>query len=1023
MKPITLTLEAFGPYRGTVHLDFNDLNDHSMFLISGPTGAGKTSILDAIVYALYGEPSGEVRKSDSIRSDFAEPHTLTRVDFIFSIGESKYRIERLPKQEVAKKRGNGMKSQGARATVWQWKQHEWDTIATTAADVKDTVHRIVGFRKDQFLQVVLLPQGEFRKLLVASTSEREELLHTLFHTYVYRRLQEVLKEELTVAMSGIEETMRDMDRLFASVGVYSDEPIMTTAHVRTIVEQRSTERPMLVDKRDTLIEIVKSYEQQRHDFDVYTKAKQNLEDSQSILKTLDVEKEDLQSVERLVALMNILQPAYEYYKAWKTVSDTAQILEKEVEEHTVLLSSVQISADTARQIYDELLLQSSEIEVKKHVVQRYQEQQELIHNIQLQKKQLNELEQNVQILETQKQTDMQSVCDAEKALYDLQESLKVDRQFVDEHQTVPAEIIKVIQRHSSLIAVQHKMNELCEYRTLLKKKENLVDAAKVELDLARKSAVLMETNYYHSRAYELSLELEENVPCAVCGSLTHPEPAEPPQSIATKNDVEQARHIVSQKESALHKVQSEYDSIVAKLAELDDTIQSECKQLDIAVTIEDVQCAIDQATLEQVELNQIQQKLDAKRLCIDKFTGEIDEMTSSLGTLSDIARATELSWHEAVNRLNELRGTLQALEEQVADTYEAETIAELQTSIESYTASVTIAEKEWYACNEKQIALRSKLDLLASQYTVALTEQRISYTKFSESLITVGRSEVEFNAIVNDFVNFSIYTQQLDLYRDKRARAEAVYQAALSRLSALPVIEKNVADDVYCEAIEARDAAIGELATWDVADKTIQDTLEQLILLEQNIIDEKERVLFIRRLSDLANGGDEGFKNVTFERYVLGAILDEVVHAANVRLQSMSRHRYSLERADYTSGGRGKQGLDLAVMDSFTGQSRSANTLSGGETFLASMALALGLADIIQSYAGGIHMDTMFIDEGFGTLDPDTLELAMETLVDLQSTGRLIGIISHVPELKSRIPAHLEILRRDNGSEAKFVIP
>ena len=155
---------------------------------------------------------------------------------------------------------------------------------------------------------------------------------------------------------------------------------------------------------------------------------------------------------------------------------------------------------------------------------------------------------------------------------------------------------------------------------------------------------------------------------------------------------------------------------------------------------------------------------------------------------------------------------------------------------------------------------------------------------------------------------------------------------------------------------------------------------------------------------------------------MLGAILDEVVYAANLRLQKMSRSRYSLERSDYTGGGRGKQGLDLAVMDAFTGQSRPANTLSGGETFLASMALALGLADVIQSYAGGIHMDTMFIDEGFGTLDPDTLELAMETLVQLQSSGRIIGMISHVPELKTRIPAHLEVTRGDDGSTAKFVI-
>ena len=227
---------------------------------------------------------------------------------------------------------------------------------------------------------------------------------------------------------------------------------------------------------------------------------------------------------------------------------------------------------------------------------------------------------------------------------------------------------------------------------------------------------------------------------------------------------------------------------------------------------------------------------------------------------------------------------------------------------------------------------------------------------------------------------------------------------------------------VYDAAVERRDTLVGHLAAWDKETQHIETTLASLEEIETAMGEAREKVAFLSRLNDLANGGEQGFKNVTFERYVLGAILDEVVYAANLRLQKMSRSRYSLERSDYTGGGRGKQGLDLAVMDAFTGQSRPANTLSGGETFLASMALALGLADVIQSYAGGIHMDTMFIDEGFGTLDPDTLELAMETLVQLQSSGRLIGMISHVPELKTRIPAHLEVTRGDEGSTAKFVI-
>ena len=248
MKPISLTIEAFGPYRDSVTLDFNELQNHSMFLISGPTGAGKTSILDAMVYALYGEPSGEVRKTDAIRSDFAEPDRMTRVDFSFAI--ARYRVERLPKQMVAKKRGTGMREQNASATVYEMKDGEWKIIATSAAAIRDTVQRIIGFRKDQFLQVVLLPQGEFRKLLVASTSEREELLHTLFRTELYRRLQDALKSAYDEAKSGIEENITKQSALLQSIPHDEEIPVLTIEHVRELLKDREPHRDTLVLERN-----------------------------------------------------------------------------------------------------------------------------------------------------------------------------------------------------------------------------------------------------------------------------------------------------------------------------------------------------------------------------------------------------------------------------------------------------------------------------------------------------------------------------------------------------------------------------------------------------------------------------------------------------------------------------------------------------------------------------------------------------------------------------------------------------
>ena len=346
----------------------------------------------------------------------------------------------------------------------------------------------------------------------------------------------------------------------------------------------------------------------------------------------------------------------------------------------------------------------------------------------------------------------------------------------------------------------------------------------------------------------------------------------------------------------------------------------------------------------------------------------------------------------------------------------------MDSDITLYDEQVKVSKTNLDTAREQLNAKRGRLETLSSQVKEETKNLILMYKNYTKSLQSISLTENDFVESLREIKEIEIYRTQLNVLTEAFNKAQAVYDAALKATETVVKPSDIITDEIYSTAVEHRDTLVGNLAAWDKETKHIETTLNSLEELETAMGEAREKVKFLSRLNDLANGGEQGFKNVTFERYVLGAILDEVVYAANLRLQKMSRNRYSLERSDYTGGGRGKQGLDLAVMDAFTGQSRPANTLSGGETFLASMALALGLADVIQSYAGGIHMDTMFIDEGFGTLDPDTLELAMETLLQLQSSGRLIGIISHVPELKSRIPAHLEVTRGDDGSTAKFVI-
>ena len=402
MKPISLTIEAFGPYRDSVTLDFSKLENHSMFLISGPTGAGKTSILDAMVYALYGEPSGEVRKTDAIRSDFAEPERMTRVDFSFAIGDAQYRVERLPKQMVAKKRGTGMREQNASATVYEMKDGEWKVIATSAAAIRDTIQRIIGFRKDQFLQVVLLPQGEFRKLLVASTNEREELLHTLFRTELYRKLQEALKSAYDDEKAGIEENLTKQTALIQSIPHDEETPVLTVEHVRELLSNRVPHRGVLVVERDRAVNEVEQFNALRKEWALYNQAQQSLAQATSQLDLVKAKEPERTQLSEKVQFLNSLSPVHALYQQYIDKRSSLTTLER-------ALSDAEKSVDTATQhetncieVYEALASQAETIQSKRTTLAQLQQQSEKFDELGLLKKKMFTLRGNVKQLDSKK---------------------------------------------------------------------------------------------------------------------------------------------------------------------------------------------------------------------------------------------------------------------------------------------------------------------------------------------------------------------------------------------------------------------------------------------------------------------------------------------------------------------------------------------------------------------------------------------------------------------------------------------
>ena len=1026
MKPISLTIEAFGPYRDSVTLDFSALQDHSMFLISGPTGAGKTSILDAMVYALYGEPSGEVRKTDAIRSDFAEPERMTRVDFSFAIGEAQYRVERLPKQLVAKKRGTGMREQNASATVYEMKDGEWKVIATSAAAIRDTVQRIIGFRKDQFLQVVLLPQGEFRKLLVASTSEREELLHTLFRTELYRKLQEALKAAYDDAKAGIEENLTKQAALIQSIPHDEDTPVLTAQHVRELLANRGPYRDELVVKRDEAVAEVEQFNALRKEWAVYNQAQQSLTEAASTLDLVKAREEERSSLSEKVQFLTSLTASYELYKQFSDKQGVLKTLETALSDAKKGVEIASQHESKCTEAHDVLASQGETIQAKRTTLAQLRQQSEKFNELALLNQELTTLKNNLETQDREKseaelQAQHKLVADLEVALGEARKQFQANSKTLESIPRIQEQLSQ-LQRYSELLAQKQKIqNDIEAKDRSLAAIDESVKNSKVQLER-------LEHLMAEGRAFELVHLVVDNEPCPVCGSTEHPQLASKPELYPTKEEIEAARAV---RDEALQKQASEIgqkETLVIRLHELDEEVKDQVSKLTSSIDgfSEDIFDSIQQDLLSQMD--RLTALLSDTEQLSKTIAANEDELTGAkekLGKLEINHKALLESLHDLEVQLSSVQAKIDAVSK-ILPTTDLDAwrkqIESLETDINAYDEQVEVCKTNLEASREQLNAKRGRLETLSAQVQEETNNLDVIYKEYAKSLQSISLCEADFIELLGDYKALDIFRTELHALDEAFNKAQAVYDAALKVAKSIVEPSDTVSDEVYDAAVERRDTLVGNLAAWDKETKHIETTLASLEALDAAMGEARNEVEFLSRLNDLANGGEQGFKNVTFERYVLGAILDEVVYAANLRLQKMSRSRYSLERSDYTGGGRGKQGLDLAVMDAFTGQSRPANTLSGGETFLASMALALGLADVIQSYAGGIHMDTMFIDEGFGTLDPDTLELAMETLVQLQSSGRLIGMISHVPELKTRIPAHLEVTRGDDGSTAKFVI-
>lgn len=1013
MRPITLKINAFGPYSDKVFLDFNKLNDQKIFIIHGPTGAGKTTVLDAIVYALYGKTSGGARNGTQMRSDYADSTLKTEVEFVFAIGQDEYKIRRSPKQVLKKKRGEGTREVLAEAILYKKKNGDWESVATKSNDIKEAIQQIIGFREEQFLQVMLLPQGEFKKLLLASSKDRADVMRELFKTSIYAKLQNVLDSERKIVLEKNKAVLTRQEAILENEGVNSFNEL----------------EAKLKNTKDELISIDSTVIKLREHKELWQQRFNNSNQRLQILNELEEINKVKNALNKEAVEVQPIQEKYDSIKTYEPVRDVYLQIVQLKENESKILENLKSLTDESKVLTDrEERLKSEETfwnENKELRIRRIQDLNEVQYE---EKKLIRHLELR-QIIEERKnelkeiKVLLDSFASSEKAfsmqIVNLNNEInQLDKLIVNEAK-ISIERIKNNDDLKEALRRQEEINIIKQENDYLAKEELAVEK---ELKLVRDYELnwkKLEHGYHQGQAYLLAKELNLECPCPVCGSLKHPNKAKAPTNFVEKEKVDLAYELYSTKKSEAEYKKQACENRKIQILERNDELKKISKEYELPTVdvLEKEQKRIHGKTLEieDAKTNIIKLKKELVE-CENLIKVKLEENNKLQTEYATGNKEVELLIKEA---------------DEIAKTMRYKSIVELEDNANKLANLIKKDEAEEKMLLDKRNTFQSdsvknktSLNLQDELLSEIKTKQNFLATEFNDLLLEnkIKESEIaEYEAIYAE--KNALEEKCLD-YKERVKENEQRERDAKARIKLIPLDELDISM-IEKESISVNNAyevAISEHGAKINAYENLKKHYEVLNKLrKENESNQKEYAL-ISNLSDLANGGKTGVRGFTFENYVLRAILEDVVMAANLRLKEMSRGRYALERAPIDQSSQGVRGLDLQVFDTYTGISRPANTLSGGETFLASLSLALGLADVVQSYAGGIHLDTMFVDEGFGTLDSETLDMALKAILKLQEHGRLVSVISHVPELKDRISARLTVEKTERGSKAYFNI-
>lgn len=918
MRPLKITMSAFGPYAGEVTLDMQKLGKSGIYLITGDTGAGKTTVFDAISYALYGEASGNYRENTTLRSKYASADTPTFVELEFEYNNEIYKINRNPEYPRPNKRGEGFTKQSANAELVM----PDGSVITKIKEVSAKVEEIIGINKNQFSQIAMIAQGDFRKLLNCETNERSKIFRKIFKTEPYHNIEiklsslfNELKRNREKEKSGIEQYINQLkcnenDTLSLELeraksgDVLIEDVIKLAGEIinKDTLEYTKTQKNIesINEEIEKINSNIKLYENQEATKKAYTEASAKLEElktkrneCEKAYKSAEAQRERLDDLTRKINLINSKMPKYDELKSLEnSINERAQSFEK--------------SNNSLKLKQQEITLLEKEIDEKSKALEEVKGADLLVQKLTAQKEEIKKKAEALKELKTEIDR-----CKTE------QKNLKNAQSFAK--------------------------SALDEYGALENEYNQIYIA------------------FFNEQAGIIADELKDGEPCPVCGSTSHPNLARKSENAPSQADVESAQNLVKKAQEKADKARDTASALKSRFDEIAANVKSAAKKLF--------------GTDDNV---------------FDDYNSNINALKKEY----DCTLALLKTANEKLNLYQKLDKEIPKIQEKQKSI--SDEISKLNTQKASDEAFISENTK-------RVISIKSELDFESAD----LAKDKLKeYTNLSNDIK---------NAIEKSKNAFDDIKSKYDTQKGTKASLENALKE-FKEIDLASLNEKSLKLNEYKKDV---DKTAKLLYSRIESNKLLVDDISK----KRDILKEyDDKYVWLKALSETANGDISGKEKITLETFVQMTYFDSIIRKANIRLLTMSDGQYELVRRSDAETLKKNEGLALDVIDHFNGSSRSVSTLSGGESFMASLCLALGLSDEIQSSNGGIKLDTMFVDEGFGSLDGEALDRALSALTSLSQGNRLVGIISHVDALRDRIDNKIVITKdRTIGSNAQII--